>query len=43
MHADVKRVVFLFVDQHIVICGGANGMTPDLIRQQRRRVFAHVP
>ena len=43
MHADIKRVVFLFVDQYIVICGGTNGMSPDLIRQQRRRVFAHVP
>ena len=39
---DVKGVIFLFVDQLILLRRRADRMPPDLIRQQRGGMFTHV-
>ena len=42
MQADVIGIVFFFVDQFILRCWRTDGVTPDLIRQQRHRMLANI-
>ena len=42
MQADVIGIVFFFVNQFILRCWRTDGVTPDLIRQQRHRMLANI-
>ena len=42
MQADVIGIVFFFVNQFILRCWRTDGVTPDLIRQQRNWMLAYI-
>ena len=42
MQADIERFVFLFINQLVVSGVCSHGMSPHLVRQQRRRVLFDV-